>query len=179
MRIDHGQCQIFFAQRSRPLESPEGGRFAIAIIVNRWRGENCAQRSVRPGERHTCANTWPTGVTTNLSSCARYRLFRQLINCAQAGHRDLFGMAVEGVERHSAEDRVAQGGHLLELITRSRLAARTVPRAPFVDHQLYRWSGSSSPIICQWPLISPSMRSPSRSSSYQSTASKLTASPFP
>src|SRR5271170_5704628 len=29
------------------------------------------------------ANTWHTGVTTNLSSCARYRLFRQLINCAQ------------------------------------------------------------------------------------------------
>src|SRR5882757_4992011 len=29
------------------------------------------------------SKTWPTGVTTKRSSCARYKLFRQLMSCAQ------------------------------------------------------------------------------------------------
>ena len=49
-------------------------------------------------------------------------------------HRDLFRVLVEDVQRHSAEYRVAQSRSLLEDVTRRHLAARPVPRTPFIHH---------------------------------------------
>ena len=51
-------------------------------------------------------------------------------------HRDLFRMLVEDVQRHPAEDRIAQGRRLLQNVARRHLAARPVPRTPLVHHEL-------------------------------------------
>ena len=39
------------------------------------------------------------------------------------GHRHFFGMTVEGVERHPAENGVAQGRNLFQLVARRQFAA--------------------------------------------------------
>src|SRR4051812_18544828 len=52
-------------------------------------------------------------------------------------HGDFVGMAVENVEGHSTEDSVAQGRHLLQLVARGSLAARTVPRAPLIHYEFH------------------------------------------
>ena len=53
------------------------------------------------------------------------------------GHCDFFRMAIEDVERHSAEHSVAQSRSLFECIARSRFAARAIPRTPLIHDQLH------------------------------------------
>src|SRR5262249_7920034 len=50
-------------------------------------------------------------------------------------HSNLLGMAVEDVERHAAEHCVAESRHLLDEESGRRLASRTIPGPPFIDHQ--------------------------------------------
>src|SRR5579859_7972391 len=54
------------------------------------------------------------------------------------GHGHLFGVAIENIKSHSAEYRVTQSGHLLQLIPRRRFAAGTIPRAPFIHDEFDR-----------------------------------------
>ncbi len=51
-------------------------------------------------------------------------------------HRDLVGVAVEGVERESCQHRVANGGLLPEEVGGVHVGGHLVPRAPLVHHQL-------------------------------------------
>ena len=53
-------------------------------------------------------------------------------------HGNFFRMAVEKVERHPAEHRIAQRRQLLELISWRGLASRPVPRPPLIHHQLHQ-----------------------------------------
>src|SRR5580698_5131463 len=46
-------------------------------------------------------------------------------------------MAIKNVERHAAENGVAQSRHLFDLISGRGLTAGAIPRAPFIDHQFY------------------------------------------
>src|SRR5438270_13727635 len=52
-------------------------------------------------------------------------------------HRDFFRMAVKNVQRHAAEHRVPQCGHLLKLVAWSRFTSGTVPWAPLIHHELH------------------------------------------
>jgi len=51
------------------------------------------------------------------------------------GHGDFFRMTIENVERHTAENGVAERGHLFENVAGSGFAAGSIPRAPFVDDE--------------------------------------------
>src|SRR5438874_1705060 len=52
-------------------------------------------------------------------------------------HRDFFRMAVKNVQRHAAEHRVPQCGHLLKLVAWSRFTSGTVPWTPLIHHELH------------------------------------------
>src|SRR6267378_4857724 len=52
------------------------------------------------------------------------------------GHVKLAGVPVKYVEGHAAEHGIPQRGSLLENVPWRRLAPGTVPRAPFVHHEL-------------------------------------------
>ena len=51
-------------------------------------------------------------------------------------HGDFFGMTIENVEGHAAEDGVAERGHLFENVAGSGFASGTIPWAPFVNDKL-------------------------------------------
>src|SRR5215471_12679488 len=51
-------------------------------------------------------------------------------------HCHLFRMPVEGIERHAAEDGVAQRGHLLQDVAGRCFRTGLVPRSPLIHNQL-------------------------------------------
>ena len=53
------------------------------------------------------------------------------------GHVDLFGVAVEGVERERRHEGVAQGAHLLEEVALVDLGPFGMPASPLVDDELH------------------------------------------
>jgi len=129
--------------------------------------------------RKACPPWWAAYMAKTGHGCDAELVFvrevqavEQLISCAQFPHRDLFWMTIEDVQRHAAETASRRVGHLLQLVAGCGFAPGAVPRSPFVDHELQPSAPiSTSPIHLQCPLMKDSMLSPSRSSSYQSTAS--------
>src|SRR5579864_2547312 len=118
------------------LQSPEGRLFAIAIVTDRGCRKNCAQclTSLMRGIHCEYVRHRGDHETVFMGQEQTIQAIGQLCTI---GHRYFLRMAVESVQSHAAEDRVAQRGHLLQLIPWRRFAPRLVPWAPLVDHEFY------------------------------------------
>src|SRR5207302_9631945 len=81
------------------------------------------------------AKTWPTGVTTNLSSCARYRLLRQLMSCAQLAIATFSGWRLKM-------------SRVIPLNTASRRVGICLSISPVVALDLGLYHGHLSSTIC-------------------------------
>src|ERR1700680_1240349 len=121
---------------SRASQSPERGRFAIPGIVDGGRRENRSHSSAA-----LVRSVHPEDVThrrhTKLVLMAQIEAVQTIDQLGTIRHRDLLWVTVEDVQRHPTENRIAQCGYLFQLISRCSFAARSIPGAPFVDHELY------------------------------------------
>src|SRR5260370_11714606 len=139
-RIHYGQDEIFVVERSGTVQRPKCCGLAVAIVVNAGRVEYGAHGfATLMGGVH--GEYVAHRRDAALVFVAQIQTVQAVDQLRAVAHGDFFRMAVEDIERHAAEHRVAQGGHLLELIAGSGLAAGLVPGTPFVDDQLDRVTG--------------------------------------
>ena len=135
MRIHRCEDQHFVVERRRTPEPRKGSWVRIALVVYAGRREYSAQRLAALMCRVHVEHVADRG-DAELIFVRQVEAVQTVDQLGTVGHRDFFRVLVEQIQRHPAEDRVAQGWSLLQDVARRHLATGPIPRTPFIHHQL-------------------------------------------
>src|ERR1700686_1693779 len=99
-----------------------GSGLAVAIVVNLRRGEDGADGlSALVSRIH--GEDVANGCDAEFIFVSEIQAVETIDELRAISHSNFFGMTIENVEGHAAEDGVAQGGNLFQLIAGSCFAA--------------------------------------------------------